>query len=65
MKNDNFNEEMAAIGQRQFPGGQFGANIEQVRSLIKRQKRLKDILSMYHKARARLTLICQEPRAFY
>jgi hypothetical protein len=41
MKNDNFNEEMAAIGQRQFPGGQFGANIEQVRSLIKRQKRLK------------------------
>ena len=41
MKNENFNEEMAAIGQRQFPGGQFGANIEQVRSLIKRQKRLK------------------------
>ena len=41
MKQDNFNEEMAAIGQRQFPGGQFGANIEQVRSLIKRQKRLK------------------------
>lgn len=41
MKQDNFNEEMAAIGQRQFPGGQFGANIEQIRSLIKRQKRLK------------------------
>lgn len=41
MKSDNFNEEMAAIGQRQFPGMQGGANIEQVRSLIKRQKRLK------------------------
>ena len=41
MKSENFAEEMGAIGQRQFPGQQFGANIEQVRSLIKRQKRLK------------------------
>lgn len=41
MKSDNFSEEMAAIGQRQFPGMQTGATMEQVRSLIKRQKRLK------------------------
>jgi hypothetical protein len=41
MKSDNFSEEMGMIGQRQFPGQQMGASIEQVRSLIKRQKRLK------------------------
>ena len=41
MKNDNFAEEMGAIGQRNFPGQQFGATIEQVRSFIKRQKRIK------------------------
>jgi len=41
MNSENFNEEMNAIGQRQFPGQQFGLSIENVRSLIKRQKRLK------------------------
>jgi hypothetical protein len=38
---DNFKEEMAVINTPQFPGQQFGASIEQVRSMIKRQKRLK------------------------
>lgn len=39
---DNFKEEMALINTPQFPGQQMGkASIEQVRSLIKRQKRLK------------------------
>jgi hypothetical protein len=39
---DNFNEEMNAINAPQFPGQQLGKmSIEQVRSIIKRQKRIK------------------------
>lgn len=38
---DNFKEEMAVINTPQFPGQQFGATIDQVRSMIKRQKRIK------------------------
>lgn len=39
---DNFNEEMNAINAPQFMGQQLGKmSIEQVRSLIKRQKRIK------------------------
>lgn len=39
---DNFNEEMNAINAPQFPGQQLGKmSIEQVRSVIKRQKRIK------------------------
>ena len=42
MKQDNFSEEMNFINAPQFPGQQLGKfNIDQVRSLIKRQKRLK------------------------
>jgi len=42
MKNDNFNEEMHYLNAPQFPGMQIpGKTIEQVRSIIKRQKRLK------------------------
>ena len=42
MKNDNFSEEMNFINAPQFPGQQLGKNsIDQVRALIKRQKRLK------------------------
>jgi hypothetical protein len=39
---DNFSEEMNMINAPQFPGQQLGKkSIEQVRSIIKRQKRLK------------------------
>jgi len=42
MKNDNFGEEMNFINAPQFPGQQLGTlKIDQVRALIKRQKRLK------------------------
>jgi len=42
VKNDNFREEMNAINAPNFPGQQLGgASIENVRALIKRQKRLK------------------------
>jgi hypothetical protein len=42
MTNDNFNEEMNALNAPNFPGQQLGpVSIEKVRSLIKRQKRLK------------------------
>lgn len=42
MKNDNFSEEMNFINAPQFPGQQLGkVSIDQVRALIKRQKRLK------------------------
>jgi len=38
----NFNEEMGHIGTPQFPGQQVGkASIEAVRTMIKKQKRLK------------------------
>lgn len=39
---DNFREEMGHIGVPQFPGQQLGnKSIEQIRSWIKKQKRLK------------------------
>jgi hypothetical protein len=39
---DNLNEEMNLIGNPQFMGQQFGkVSIDQIRSLIKRQKRIK------------------------
>lgn len=40
---DNFKEEMNFINSPQFPGQQInkGASIESIRSMIKRQKRLK------------------------
>jgi len=42
MKQDNFNDEMNFINAPQFPGQQLGnATIEQIRGVIKRQKRLK------------------------
>jgi hypothetical protein len=42
MKHDNFNEEMNALNAPNFPGQQLGGvSIEQVRGLIKRQKRIK------------------------
>lgn len=42
MKNDNFSEEMAHIGGPQFPGQQLGnKSINDIRAIIKRQKRLK------------------------
>lgn len=42
MKQDNFGEEMGMIGTPQFPGQQLGnKSIEQIRSWIKKQKRLK------------------------
>lgn len=42
MKQDNFKEEMNFINAPQFPGQQLGnATIEQIRGVIKRQKRLK------------------------
>lgn len=42
MKSENFDNELNFINAPQFPGQQLGkATIEQVRSLIKRQKRLK------------------------
>lgn len=42
MKNDNFNEEMSHIGGPQFPGQQLGnKSINDIRAIIKRQKRLK------------------------
>ena len=42
MKQDNFNDEMNFINAPQFPGQQLGkASIEQIRGVIKRQKRLK------------------------
>lgn len=42
MKNDNFSDEMNFLNAPNFPGQQLGkVSIEQVRSLIKRQKRIK------------------------
>lgn len=42
MNNKNFTEEMGLIRTPQFPGQQLGKmSIEQVRDVIKRQKRLK------------------------
>lgn len=42
MKQDNFSDEMNFINAPQFPGQQLGGkSIEQIRSIIKRQKRLK------------------------
>jgi len=42
MKQDNFKDEMNFINAPQFPGQQLGnATIEQIRGVIKRQKRLK------------------------
>jgi hypothetical protein len=42
MKSENFNNEMNFINAPQFPGQQMGAkSIEDVRNIIKRQKRLK------------------------
>jgi hypothetical protein len=42
MKNDNFKEEMNLINTPQFPGQQIsGKSIEEIRSIIKRQKRLR------------------------
>lgn len=42
MKQDNFTDEMNLINAPQFPGQQLGnKSIEQIRSIIKRQKRLK------------------------
>jgi len=42
MKNDNFSDEMNFLNAPNFPGQQLGKiSIEQVRSLIKRQKRIK------------------------
>jgi len=42
MKQDNFSDEMNFINAPQFPGQQLGnATIEQIRGVIKRQKRLK------------------------
>jgi hypothetical protein len=39
---DNLNEEMNLIGNPQFMGQQFGkVSVDQIRSLIKRQKRIK------------------------
>jgi hypothetical protein len=39
---DNLNEEMQFIGNPQFMGQQFGkVSIDQIRALIKRQKRIK------------------------
>lgn len=42
MKAENFNDEMNFINTPQFPGQQIGGQtIEQIRSIIKRQKRLR------------------------
>ena len=42
MKNDNFKEEMNFMNTPQFPGQQIGGKtIEEIRSVIKRQKRLR------------------------
>lgn len=42
MKNDNFKEEMNFMNTPQFPGQQIsGKSIEEIRSIIKRQKRLR------------------------
>ena len=42
MKNDNFKEEMNFMNTPQFPGQQLGGKtIEDIRSIIKRQKRLR------------------------
>jgi hypothetical protein len=42
MKNDNFKEEMNFMNTPQFPGQQIGGKtIEDIRSIIKRQKRLR------------------------
>ena len=42
MKQENFNDEMNFINTPQFPGQQLGGHsIEQIRSIIKRQKRLR------------------------
>jgi hypothetical protein len=42
MKQDNFGDEMNFINAPQFPGQQLGnKSIEQIRGMIKRQKRLK------------------------
>jgi len=42
MKNDNFKEEMNFMNTPQFPGQQLGGKtIEEIRSVIKRQKRLR------------------------
>ena len=42
MKNENFNEEMDFLNAPQFPGQQLGGQtIEKIRSVIKKQKRLR------------------------
>lgn len=42
MKQDNFSDEMNLINAPQFPGQQLGnKSIEQIRAIIKRQKRIK------------------------
>ena len=42
MKQDNFNDEMNFINTPQFPGQQLGGQtIEQIRSIIKKQKRIR------------------------
>ncbi|MFM7855256.1 MAG: hypothetical protein ACKO96_25820, partial [Flammeovirgaceae bacterium] len=47
MKQDNFGDEMNFINAPNFPGQQLGAHsIEQIRSIIKRQKRIKGFFNV-------------------